>query len=179
MFGLPWSTLTRKMLVRHIFFILFTDYMAISQVKVPLQHINLLSVHLINPVNRWNWATTRCHHIYLQACLKVHNVCQLSSVFYAFIRKTGIKQCFISFLWLIKIRNTICFKSCFWGGHVRKIWFTGSVILAFSLTPPCRQWFRFIWIHLSNRFWLLKWSRANRSNILSSPAKQNPAQRSF
>lgn len=30
-----------------------TDYLAISQMKVPPQPIYLLSLHLINPLNKW------------------------------------------------------------------------------------------------------------------------------
>lgn len=61
----PWR---EKCSVRLIF---LTDYFAISQKKVPPQHIYLLSLHLINLLNKWKRATTRCHHIYLQAYLKV------------------------------------------------------------------------------------------------------------
>lgn len=61
----PWG---EKCSARLIF---LTGYMAISQKKVPPQHIYLLCLHLINPLNKWKRAPTRCHHIYLQACLKV------------------------------------------------------------------------------------------------------------
>lgn len=69
-------------------------------------------------------------------------------------------------------RSFSLYKSIFCKRHVGKIWFTGSMILNFSLAPPCRRWARFTWIHLSGHFWSLTWSQVNQSNVLSSQANQ-------
>lgn len=180
--------------------------MVISQTKVPPQHIYLLSLHPINPLNKWKWATTRCHHIYLQACLKVHTpkccysksgwtveilmgLFDSSDVFFSMLdvcfsmmRMENTAQvslcCWI--LWYIKAGLedffVVLYKGIFCKRHVGKIWFTGSMILNFSLAPPCRRWARFIRIHLSDRFWSLTWSQVN---ALSSQANQNSVLRSF
>lgn len=57
----------------------------------------------------------------------------------------------------------------------------GSLILSFSLAPPCRPWAGFVWLHPSDHFWSLKWSQVNQSNFFffSSHANQNTILNSF